>query len=131
MKEWHAERRKNRKTAVPPAQLKREQQRAKQPAARQPGVFYDRNSYRVAVLHAITKGNKTLPPDQQIPKWSPYQLRHAQATDLEKREGLDVAQAVLRHTTANTTKRYAHGQLAIAEDVAKKRVNPFADDPQG
>jgi len=129
MAEWHAERRKNRKTAVPPSQLKREQQRAKKPAERQPGEFYDRNSYRVAILNAIKKGNKTLPKDQKIPKWSPYQLRHANATAVEKEAGLDVAQAVLRHTTANTTKRYAHAQLAIAEEVAKKRVNPF-DTPE-
>jgi len=131
MAEWHVERRKNRKTKVSPSQQKREQQRAKKPAERQPGDFYDQSSYRVAVANAIEKGNKTLPEDQKIPKWSPYQLRHAQATDLEKREGLDTAQAVLRHTTANTTKRYAHGQLVIAEEVARKRANPFADNPTG
>ena len=130
MAEWHDERRKNRKTTVLPSQQKREQQRAKNPAERQPGEFYDRNSYRVAILHAIKKGNKTLPEDQKIPKWSPYQLRHANATAVEKEAGLDKAQAVLRHTTASTTKRYAHGQLAIAEEVARKRVNPFADSLQ-
>jgi hypothetical protein len=40
---------------------------------------------------------------------------------------LDKAQAVLRHTTANTTKRYAHAQLAIAEEVAQTRMTPFAE----
>ena len=92
MAEWHAERQKNRKTKVSPTQQERKQQRAKQPADRQPGEFYNRNSYRTAVANAIRKGNKTLPKDQKIPKWSPYQLRHAQATALEKEEGLDVAQ---------------------------------------
>jgi len=125
MAEWHDERRRNRKTAVPPSQQKRDQQRAKKPAPRQPGEFYDQSSYRVAVANAIEKGNKTLPADQKIPKWSPYQLRHANATATEKALGLDKAQAVLRHTTPNTTKRYAHGQLAIAEEVARQRVNPF------
>lgn len=51
MTEWHAERRKNRKTAVPPSQQKREEQRAKKPAERQPGEFYDRNSYRTVVAN--------------------------------------------------------------------------------
>jgi integrase len=120
-------RRAARKTPVTPSQQERNQQRAANPADHI-GEFYDRNSYRKAVGYAIRLANKA---GHKIQNWSPYQLRHAQATDLEKREGLDKAQAVLRHTTANTTRRYAHAQLAIAEDVAKKRVNPFADDSTG
>jgi integrase len=112
---------------VTPSQRERDRQRAEKPSANI-GEFYDRNSYRQAVGYAIHHANKA---GHKILKWSPYQLRHAQATDLEKREGLDKAQAVLRHTTANTTKRYAHAMLAIAEDVAQKRVNPFADDSTG
>ena len=128
MAEWHAERRKNRKTKVSPSQQERNLQRAKKPAERQPGEFYDKNSYRVAIMNAIKKGNKILPVEQRIPHWTPYQLRHANATAVEKEAGLDTAQAVLRHTTANTTKRYAHGQLAIAEEVARNRQNPFDAD---
>ena len=132
MEEWHAERRKNRKTAVPPSQQERQERQAKNPAERQPGEFYNRNSYRTAVTNAIRKGNKILSDGETpIPKWSPYQLRHAQATALEKEGKLDVAQAVLRHTTANTTKRYAHGQLVLAEEAARNRVNPFADNSSG
>ena len=125
--EWNAKRRDNRKTKMPPSQQERNQQRAENPADHI-GEFYDRNSYRKAVGHAIRKGNKVLPQDQKIPKWSPYQLRHAQATALEKEGGLDVAQAVLRHTSTATTRRYAHGQLAIAESMARNRRNPFEPD---
>jgi integrase len=127
MQEWHAERRANRKTKVSPSQQERDRQRAKNPRPRQPHEFYDRNSYRIAILNAIKKGNKTLPVDQQIPHWFPYQIRHAAGTEAETREGLDKAQALLGHTTANTTKRYAHGQLAIAEKMARNRRNPFED----
>ena len=56
-----------------------------------------------------------------------YQIRHAAGTATEKTEGLDKAQALLGHRTANVTRRYAHSQLAIAEDMARNRHNPFDD----
>jgi len=115
MEEWYIERRANR-------------QRVKKPASNV-GEFYDVNSYRKAVENAIRKGNKTLPDEQKIPHWTPYQLRHAAVTAAEKAFGLDKAQALAGHRTANVTKRYAHGQLAIAESMARNRRNPFADEP--
>jgi integrase len=54
-----------------------------------------------------------------------YQLRHAAATDVEESHGLDKAQALLGHKTANMTKRYAKAQLTIAESLARSRRNPF------
>jgi integrase len=127
MAEWHAARRANRKTRISPSQLERERKRAKKPRPRQPGEFYTTGSYRVAILNAITKGNKTLPDGEKIPHWSPYQIRHSAGTAAEKESGLDKAQALLGHTSANTTKRYAHGRLAITEDMARNRRNPFED----
>jgi len=82
--------------------------------------------YRKAVEHAIMKGNKTLPEEQLIPKWTPYQLRHAAATAIELEHGLDEAQAQLGHTSANMTKRYSKAQLMQREKLARKRHNPFA-----
>ena len=111
MEEWHAERRANRKTKISPSQLERNKKRAKKPSKRQPGEFYNRNSYRVAVLNAITKGNKILPDGAKIPHWSPYQIRHSAGTAAEQEVGLDKAQALLGHSSAETTKRYAHGRL--------------------
>jgi len=60
-----------------------------------------------AIEHAIEKGNKVLPDNEKIPHWFPYQLRHSAGTDAEKANGLDCAQALLGHKTANVTKRYA------------------------
>jgi integrase len=127
MQEWYAERRSNRKTKVSPSQQERNRQRAKKPTGNV-GEFYDKNSYRKAVENAIRKGNQTLPDEEKIPKWTPYQLRHAAGTEAEKTLGLDKAQALLGHKTANVTKRYAHAQLAIAESMAQNRRNPFAND---
>ena len=128
MQEWNTERRTNRKTSIPPSQQERDKRTAKNPADRI-GEFYDRDSYRKAVEYATQKGNKTLPAEHKIPHWTPYQLRHSAGTAAEKALGLDQAQALLGHKTANVTKRYAHGQLAIAESMARKRYNPFADEP--
>ena len=124
MAERNAERAANRKTKMSPSHISKAKERAAKPSYY--SEFYNRDSYRQAVEHAIEKGNRQLPDDQKIPHWTPYQLRHAAGTEVEKTEGLDKAQALLGHRTANVTKRYAHGQLAIAESMARNRQNPFA-----
>ena len=125
MEERNAEKRANRKTKISPSQAARDKARATKP--KQYAECYDRHSYYQAIEYAIKKGNKTLPEGEQIPHWFPYQIRHAAGTATEKTEGLDKAQALLGHRTANVTRRYAHSQLAIAEDMARNRVNPFDD----
>jgi len=127
VRERREHQRTERKSKLTPSQRERDRRRAKHPAEKI-GDFYDKHSYRQAIEHAICKGNKTLPDGEKIPHWTPYQLRHAAGTAVEKTEGLDKAQALLGHRTANITKRYAHGQLAIAEEMARKRVNPFEDE---
>ena len=124
LRERRERQRAERKTKISPSQQERNRQRAKHPAEKI-GDFYDMNSYRKAIEHAIRKANKNRPVCEKIPNWTPYQLRHAAGTATEKAEGLDKAQALLGHKTANVTKRYAHGQLVIAEEMARKRVNPF------
>jgi integrase len=128
MQEWKTEWRENRKTKISPSQQTRDRKRAENPADRV-GEFYDSHAYRIAVEHAIQKGNKALPEGQKIPHWTPYQLRHSAGTEAEKTGGLDKAQALLGHKTANVTKRYAHARLAIAESMAHDRRNPFAGEP--
>jgi integrase len=125
MREWNTERRENRKTKISPAQQKRDRKRAENPTDRV-GEFYDAHAYRQAVEYATRKGNRLL--SEKIPHWTPYQIRHSAGTEAEKAFGLDKAQALLGHKTANVTKRYAHGQLAIAESMARNRQNPFADE---
>ena len=120
MAERNADKRECRKSKITPSQAARDAARAAKP--KQYEEFYDANSYRRAIEHAIKKGNKA---GVEIPHWFPYQLRHSAATVAEKTEGLDKAQALLGHTSANTTKRYAHAQLAITEELALNRKNPF------
>ena len=89
--------------------------------------FYNKDSYRNAVLAAIETANKTLPDDEKIPHWTPYQLRHSASSAMEVEEGIDEAQALLGHTTPNTTARYNHRQLEKLKELARNRKNVFED----
>ena len=95
----------NRKTKKTPSQITRDAERENNPK-RQYNEFYNKNSYNHAIQLAINKANKVLPEDEKIPRWTPYQLRHAAATAMEDEGGLDDAQALLDHSSAQTTKRY-------------------------
>jgi len=88
---------------------------------------YNKDSYRTAIQRAITRANKTLSSDKQIEMWFPYQIRHSTATFVEETEGLDESQAVLGHTTADMTKRYAKARERIQKRVALKQTNPFVE----
>ena len=88
-------------------------------------IRYNKDSYRQAVEYAIQKGNKTLPDDEKIPHWTPYQLRHAASSAMEVEVGFDESQALLDHTTPNTTARYNHRRLEKQKELARNRRNPF------
>jgi integrase len=90
--------------------------------------FYNKDSYRNAVLNAINRANKTLPVNEKIPHWTPYQLRHSASSAMEVEEdGSDKAQALLGHTTPNTTAKYNHRQLLKLKELARNRKNVFAE----
>ena len=90
--------------------------------------FYNKDSYRNAVEYAIQKGNKTLPEDEQILFWTPYQIRHTAATAMELEVGFDEAQTLLDHERPDTTARYTHARLQKLKELARKRRNPFDGD---
>ena len=124
--ERNAEKRANRKTEVSPSQAARDEARAGKPSRY--SEFYSQSGYRQAVEYAIEKGNRHLPDSEKIPHWYPYQLRHSASTATELAHSDEDAQALLGHRTVNMTKRYTKAQKARREALARKRVNPFADD---
>ncbi len=69
---------------------------------------YEPATYARAIARACTAAD--------VPHWSPNQLRHGVATRLRREFGLEVAQAVLGHASADTTELYAEidRQRAIA-----------------
>jgi integrase len=104
------EQRRNRKSRVQPSQPNRR----RRPRTRA-GERYDPNSYRQAIQNAIRKANREAERLAEaegrefapIPDWHPNMLRHAAATRLRREFGLDVARAVLGHSSPAVTEVYA------------------------
>jgi integrase len=113
-----------RKTAVPPSQLDRRKPHPK----RTPGERYSRMSYARAVSRACDvadslahKADPSIPDDQRVvPRWTLNQLRHAAATEVRKRFGLEAAQVALGHARADTTQIYAARDLTLGFEVARQ-----------
>lgn len=71
-----------------------------------------------SVAQAITRACKRA----GIPPWHPHQLRHAVATIVRDRCSIDAAQALLGHSSIDTTRIYA--RLDKAKAIAAQEVIP-------
>lgn len=74
---------------------------------------YDRRTYRQAVVRACRRA--------AVEPWSPLQLRHAAATEIRARYGLEAAQVALGHARADVTQVYAERDEELARRVAEER----------
>ena len=81
-------------------------------ALRKYAASYTSDTYR----HAVQRTCKI----HDLPKWTPNQLRHTAATEIRKRYGLEAAQVVCGHQSANVTQVYAERDLALARKVASE-----------
>jgi integrase len=95
-------RRAARKTKVQPSQ----RDRRRRSPERVPGDHYKVRSYGSAIAMACDKAG--------VPHWAPNQLRHNAATRLRREFGLDVARAVLGHSSPVVTEVYAELDQAKA-----------------
>jgi integrase len=85
--------------------------RVKKPRCK-PGACYTAASYRRAVERACSVA--------KVPKWSPYALRHSQATAICNQFGLEVASRVLGHASTTVTRRvYTATATGPAADAAR------------
>ena len=91
-----------RKTSVQPSQ----QSRAKARPKKFPGTCYSVESYRRAIAYGCLRAG--------VSSWHPHQLRHNAATRLRKEFGLDVARAVLGHSSPVVTEIYAERDELVA-----------------
>lgn len=73
---------------------------------------YSNASYRLAVNRACRKA--------KVDVWSPNRLRHTAATEVRKQYGLEAAQVVCGHQTANVTQVYAERDIDKAKAVARE-----------
>ncbi len=137
--EHHAARSKARNSKRTPAERARRRPR--------PGEtrndHYDRRTYRQAVARACDKAfpHPTIPALlrkrstsaerkvdsraelkawRKAQRWSPLQLRHAAATAIRAKYGLEAAQVVLGHARADTTEIYAERDRQKAREVMRE-----------
>lgn len=73
---------------------------------------YSTRSYRDAIHRACLRA--------KIDRWNPNQLRHAAATEIRKRFGLEAAQVTLGHSNANVTQIYAERDLSKAAEIMRQ-----------
>jgi integrase len=109
MEELRGEQRQNRKTPLTPSQRVRGRRRKPR---KEPGDHYTTESYRRAIAYGCKWAG--------VPKWHPNQLRHNAATRLRKEFGLDVARAVLGHSSPAVTEVYAELDGAKAAEAMEQ-----------
>jgi integrase len=114
MDERRAQKRQGRRTPLTPSQRGRKR---KAKPKRSPGERYDTRSLCHAVLYGVKRANAC---GSQIPGWHPNQLRHNAATRLRREFGLDVARAVLGHSSPVVTEVYAELDGAKAADAMER-----------
>lgn len=79
---------------------------------RVPRDRYFTDSYRRSIHRACEK--------LEIEKWSPNRLRHTSATEIRRRFGIEAAQVICGHETADVTQVYAERDLDLAKRVARE-----------
>ncbi len=63
---------------------------------------------------------RRIEPGTKRHRWSPNQLRHAAATEIRRRYGLEAAQVILGHSRADVTQLYAERDQGLAVEVMAK-----------
>jgi integrase len=96
MEEFRRGQRRNRKTPLYPSVLARPRKANPKKA---PSDRYTTRTYHHAIGYGCRRAN--------VASWHPNQLRHNAATRLRRDFGLDVARAVLGHSSAVVTELYA------------------------
>ena len=79
---------------------------------RKPGTQYTSDSYRRAIHRACDKAG--------IDRWSPNRLRHTKATEVRKQFGLEGAQIILGHASADVSQVYAERDIAKGLEIARR-----------
>jgi integrase len=120
----NAQRREDRCSPMTPSQAGR---RPKLNRRRAPGDRYTSDSYRRAIYRGCAAAFP--PPDdlsedqrrrwRKDHQWHPNQLRHAAATEIRRKYGLEAAQVTLGHSSADVSQIYAERDLAKAASIMR------------
>ena len=92
---------------------------------RKPGECFTSGTYGNSVRKAINTARKDIKarggdPDTELPKWTPYQLRHTAATRTRRMFNYETAGALLGHSNMSATAIYAERNQNLADDVARQ-----------
>jgi integrase len=79
---------------------------------RRAGDVYTVDSYRRCIRRACEVA--------AVDPWHPHQLRHTRGTEIRKEAGLEAAQVILGHQSANVTQVYAERDRDLAIRTAKR-----------
>jgi integrase len=107
--EYQALRSSRRTTKRTPSELRR---RRKALPRRAPRERYDVNSLQQSVRKACRKAG--------VPAWGVLQVRHARATEVRERYGVEGAQASLGHARVETAQIYAERSRELARRIARE-----------
>jgi integrase len=117
-------RREERKTPLYKSHVAHMKQKRKgKSGQRRPGDRYTTASYRRAIARAVEAANDARDEQgiaERLPNWSPNQLRHLRAGEVEEQFGIEAANAVLGHSNIRTTEIYARRKLQIATEVTRQ-----------
>ena len=78
---------------------------------RKPREVYTTESFGRAIGRACKRAG--------VPHWHPHQLRHARATELRRKYGIETARIILGHRSIAITDVYAELDIARARDVMR------------
>jgi integrase len=110
--EHNARRRAGRKTPLYPSHQASQERRKAARGRRPVGECYTIGAYRQAIHRACARAG--------LEKWSPHQLRHARADEVERALGPEGSKASLGHATLDATKLYLNRDLELARAIARK-----------
>lgn len=112
-------RRERRRSPLTPSQRAR---RPKPDGQRRPREHYDACSYRRAIHRGVQVANRSRGAAgmKPVPLWSPNQLRHLRAGELEETLGIEASAAVLGHSKVETTAIYARRKRQLACEAARR-----------
>lgn len=81
---------------------------------------YRVQSYRQAVTRGIERANAKRGIDEQIPRFTPHQLRHSRIRIVRDKHGAEAAQSIAGHKSLAATQLYSGRRLKLAKRVARE-----------
>jgi integrase len=109
MKMIAVEKREKRKSKVQPSQQNRKK------GTSQYNDHYTKDAYGTAIERACDRAG--------VPRWSPNQLRHTRATEVNAKLGIEAARILLGHSDSETTKIYLDSNALLKEQIQRTIEN--------